>query len=936
MHLRLLAPDLSFALPLAQFLRTQGMEVQTEVDSAPAMQQSVLHLPLDGPRAEVVALLRHLLPVPLTVAYRVGLDRAQLWLADTGMEALVTGRLATKSVRVCGRDGARARRLVGLLRELGFDAAFKQAPDVREAQVQHGKLIPMQQAMLAWALGTIGTPATVTQTEGMARWLAVVHVPDGGAELGVVPPEQGRLVLSGRLHEGLTAPAVRIHGEDFGALQDCTARLREFGVMDVFSVGHSGDATSRQFALTPALRLDGPHQAAWVEAAETAAWVLHHAGVDPTQMPLVSGFAEEKEVPVDSRRIDVALPVERWAAGQLKPWAGPAPERFQLVIRADAGAVGDEVARKLRIAGFSVEVAELPTVAQRPERSRVSAGELTRYPHLVQAVRDAVLRSTGGALVGLSVRFPVERLATLGERVTLDLLRPEDRPSAAQIALRGLDRHQVTVYGEPTQAVGDACARFHELSGVELARRPMDRHTCEPVIRYGGASRELVQAVADEFGRTTGHTFMLEKAWSDGDRDIWVHVPSATVRRDSGDEIADPFGRTWGRSTPRASGFLHVMPTALHVGNVCLPRRPGPRHPLAPSLEFARRMCLDAQTAELLEHVASAVAAGEPCLLEGPTSATKTSGILMLAALLGQPVMRVNLSGQTDTSELIGHYVPDPDGGFRWQDGAAVKAVTEGLWLVLDELNLGPPQVVERLNALLEHPASLTLTERDHRVIGSEECPIHPDFRIFATMNPAEYAGRAALSPAGKDRWIRQLQVASPDAAATEAMLNHAVWAEQPELGSWGVAWATTGGGESTPSVPIAADRPLLRDFFRKLADLHARVLARTATSPDTALGADRREGYAFTRRGLLALLQRLQSEVAAGVEVHEAMRIGLRQAYVDRVAVADRAVLALLMDAVGLGPNTWLVGQIMQEEVQDEVAATLAGLDLRQLQEAA
>jgi hypothetical protein len=935
MHLRLLAPDLSFALPLAQFLRTQGMEVQTEVDSAPAMQQSVLHLPISAPRGEVVALLRHLLPVPLTVAYRPVLTEARLWLADTGLDTRVTDRLAAKAVRVCGQDGARTRRVVGLLRALGFDAAFKQAPNVREAQVQHARLIPMQQAMLAWALGTVGSPATVIQTEGMARWPAVVHVPDGGAEVDVVPAQQGRLGLADEQRLGLSALAVLFHGEDVGALQGCIARLRQFGVMDACSIGHSGDATPRRFALTPALRLQGAEQAGWADVAEAAAWVLHQVGVDASLMPLVSGFLNEKEGPVDPRRIDVALPVERWAAGQLTPWAGPAPARFRVVVRA-ASEVSGEVARELRAAGFAVEVAELPVIAQRPARSLVSAGDLTRYPALVQALRDAVHRGSGATPLQLSVRFPVERVPELAEHVSLDLLRPEDQPTPAQLALRGLGRHALTVYGEATQVVQDACTRFRELTGIEPTRSSPDPRAREAVVRYGGASREMVQAIADEFGRATGHTFQLEKTWGDGDRDIWVHVPIASARTDSGDDSVDPFDRVWGRSTPRSEGFLHVMPTALHVGNVCLPRRTGPRHPLAPSLEFARRMCLDAQTAELLEHVASAVAAGEPCLLEGPTSATKTSGILMLAALLGQPVMRVNLSGQTDTSELIGHYVPDPAGGFRWQDGAAVKAVTEGLWLVLDELNLGPPQVVERLNALLEHPASLTLTERDHRMIGSEECPIHTDFRIFATMNPAEYAGRAALSPAGKDRWIRQLQVASPDAAATEAMLCHAVWAEQPELGKWGAAWATTSGGESTPSVPIAADRPLLRDFFRKLADLHARVLARTSTSPDASLGADRREGYAFTRRGLLALLQRLQSEVAAGVEVQDAMRIGLRQAYVDRVAAADRAVLALMMDAVGLGPHTWLVGQMTQKEVQDEVASTGAVLDPRGLQEAA
>ena len=57
--------------------------------------------------------------------------------------------------------------------------------------------------------------------------------------------------------------------------------------------------------------------------------------------------------------------------------------------------------------------------------------------------------------------------------------------------------------------------------------------------------------------------------------------------------------------------------------------------------------------------VAQAVALREPCLLEGVTSTSKTSSILYLAALLNQPVVRLNLNGQTDTGELVGRFVPE-------------------------------------------------------------------------------------------------------------------------------------------------------------------------------------------------------------------------------------------------------------------------------------
>ena len=68
----------------------------------------------------------------------------------------------------------------------------------------------------------------------------------------------------------------------------------------------------------------------------------------------------------------------------------------------------------------------------------------------------------------------------------------------------------------------------------------------------------------------------------------------------------------------------------------------------------------------------------EPCLLEGETSVSKTSIIQFLAMLLGQPLVRLNLNGQTDTGELVGRYVP--------QDVAAALPVDPGELLAAAEL----------------------------------------------------------------------------------------------------------------------------------------------------------------------------------------------------------------------------------------------------------
>lgn len=47
-------------------------------------------------------------------------------------------------------------------------------------------------------------------------------------------------------------------------------------------------------------------------------------------------------------------------------------------------------------------------------------------------------------------------------------------------------------------------------------------------------------------------------------------------------------------------------------------------------------------------------------------------------------------------------YVSDSTGNLRFQEGVLVQAVREGWWIVLDELNLAPSDVLEALNRLLD------------------------------------------------------------------------------------------------------------------------------------------------------------------------------------------------------------------------------------------
>jgi hypothetical protein len=175
---------------------------------------------------------------------------------------------------------------------------------------------------------------------------------------------------------------------------------------------------------------------------------------------------------------------------------------------------------------------------------------------------------------------------------------------------------------------------------------------------------------------------------------------------------------------------------------------------LVPAASRFAGLCFDQPFVETLHAVITGTTHAMPVALEGETAASKTTAILYLAHRLGQAVVRLNLNGQTDAGELVGRYVP-AEGGWAFHEGVLPVAMRRGHWLLLDEMNLAEPQVLERLNSALESPATLVLSEGPGTVF-SRGGDVEPaaDFRLLATLNPAEYSGRSLLSPAFRNRWL--------------------------------------------------------------------------------------------------------------------------------------------------------------------------------------
>lgn len=113
-------------------------------------------------------------------------------------------------------------------------------------------------------------------------------------------------------------------------------------------------------------------------------------------------------------------------------------------------------------------------------------------------------------------------------------------------------------------------------------------------------------------------------------------------------------------------------------------------------------------TQSLVSNMARVLAASTvqgPLLLEGPPGIGKTAVVQQVAAVLGFSCERINFSANTTLDQLLGSFVPQMIDGqrvFAWQDGVLVRAVRQGKWLLLDEINLAPPEVLAAIAPLFD------------------------------------------------------------------------------------------------------------------------------------------------------------------------------------------------------------------------------------------
>jgi len=123
----------------------------------------------------------------------------------------------------------------------------------------------------------------------------------------------------------------------------------------------------------------------------------------------------------------------------------------------------------------------------------------------------------------------------------------------------------------------------------------------------------------------------------------------------------------------------------------------------------------------------------EKVLCYGPTGAGKSSLVEQLCARTARPFVRINCTGDMDSSMIFGQLTAK-DGSTQWVDGAVTEAVRYGAVFAWDEWDVTPPEISMGLQWLLEDNGKLFLKEMPGNTKDRQIIP-HEHFKLVAIGN---------------------------------------------------------------------------------------------------------------------------------------------------------------------------------------------------------
>jgi MoxR-like ATPase len=163
---------------------------------------------------------------------------------------------------------------------------------------------------------------------------------------------------------------------------------------------------------------------------------------------------------------------------------------------------------------------------------------------------------------------------------------------------------------------------------------------------------------------------------------------------------------------------------------------------------------------------------GGHALLIGVPGLAKTSLVETLGAVLGLENKRIQFTPDLMPSDIVGSEVLEESAagrrGFRFVKGPIFTQL-----LMADEINRASPKTQSALlQAMQEHHVTVAGVRHD----------VPRPFHVLATQNPLEQEGTYPLPEAQLDRFLLQIDVSYPDAAAERRMLFATTGVEERQL----------------------------------------------------------------------------------------------------------------------------------------------------------
>ncbi len=143
-----------------------------------------------------------------------------------------------------------------------------------------------------------------------------------------------------------------------------------------------------------------------------------------------------------------------------------------------------------------------------------------------------------------------------------------------------------------------------------------------------------------------------------------------------------------------------------------------------------------------------------PVALVGESGVGKSTFVRYIAAEQGVPFYWIPMNRDITPQDLISGKPIKVQGedGFIWIPGPIMRAIEEGGYVLLDDVNLAKPEVLKALHTILDMETEFAdvISEDGQR----KTIRINPNFRVFVAMNE-DYLDRSPLGTAFPERFVR-------------------------------------------------------------------------------------------------------------------------------------------------------------------------------------